>query len=187
MSTDFSKDAFFKFLDYLSNKDLVKFETVRSWRSAASKLMADLSEAEEADVRTIDLDLAVHRAANRDSDSLSPQSLKTYQQRVAIAIEEFIKRQSDPRGYKPRGLNGQSRTKANGERAVRQERAKPDNVKASEKHEREIVHTASGLTLSYPLRSDFLAQVVIPRDLNVTEAKRLGAFLLTIAIDYKPE
>lgn len=187
MSTDFSKDAFFKFLDYLSDKDLVNFQTVRGWRSAASKFMSDLSEAEEADIRTVDLDLAVHRAANRDADSLSPQSLKTYQQRVAVAIEEFIKRQNDPSGYRPRGLNGQSRTRANGERALRQERTKPVNVSVSEKHERETVPTSSGLTLSYPLRSDFLAQVVIPRDLNVAEAKRLGAFLLTIAVDYQPE
>jgi hypothetical protein len=28
--------------------------------------------------------------------------------------------------------------------------------------------------------------VVIPRDLTVEEAKRLGAFLLTLAADFKP-
>lgn len=187
MNADYSKDAFLKFLDYASDKDLIKFQTVRGWRSAASKLMEDLSDAEEADVRTIDLDLALHRTANRDSGSVSPKSLRTYQQRVEIAIKEFIKWRNDPSGYKPRGLNGQSRTKTNGRSATRQDRATPSGTLTSEKYEKEAVTVPSGLTLSYPLRSDSLAQVVIPRDLSSTEAKRLGAFLLTIASDYQPE
>lgn len=45
----------------------------------------------------------------------------------------------------------------------------------------------SELAFSYPLRSDFMAQVVIPENLTVEEANRLGAFLLTFAVDYKPE
>jgi hypothetical protein len=40
---------------------------------------------------------------------------------------------------------------------------------------------------AYPLRSDFLAQIVIPRDLNTIEAKRLAGFLLSIAVDHKPQ
>jgi hypothetical protein len=168
----------------------VKSKTASGWRSASSRLMEDLSEVENADVRTIDIDLAVHRAANRDSVSVSPTSLRTYQQRVSIAIEEFVKFQGDPAGYKPRGLNGNPQTQPNGERTVRRGQKVP-KVSASPissgKLEKETISLASGLTLSYPLRSDFLAQVVIPRDLTTNEARRLGAFLLTIAIDYQPE
>ncbi|MBE9141040.1 hypothetical protein IQ254_28225 [Nodosilinea sp. LEGE 07088] len=186
MDTDFSKDAFFKFLDYLSDKNLVKFQTVRGWRSAASKLMEDLSEAEEADVRTLDIEIAVHRTANRDSGSISPKSLNTYRQRVAIAIAEFVRRQEDPAGYKPRTLNGQSRTKPTNGSSSRA-KAASEPATAPKKHDKEPAHLSSGLTLSYPLRTDFLAQVVIPRDLNTVEARRLGAFLLTIAVDYQPD
>jgi hypothetical protein len=189
MNTDFSKTAFFKFLDFVLEKGLIKFETVRGWRSAASKLMENLSEAEEADVRTIDLDLAVHRTANRDSATISSASLRTYQQRLVIAIREFIKWRGDPASYKPRGLNGQSRTKTNGERDDKKNQAKTPNMptQPSERYPKELLTASGGLTLSYPLRVDFLAQVVIPRDLNTTEAKRLGAFLLTIAVDYQPD
>lgn len=192
MTADYSKEAFLKFLDYLADKGLIKFQTVRGWRSAALKLMADLSEAEEGDIRTVDLDLAVHRTANRDSVSVSPESLNTYRNRVALAIQEFISWRDDPATYKPRGLNGKSRTrssngaKSSNERVTPQERVSKSTSKASEKREAETL-VSSGLTLSFPLRSDFLAQVVIPRDLTAIEAKRLGAFLLTIAIDYQPE
>lgn len=192
-AANYSKEAFLKFLDYVSDKGLIKFQTVRGWRSAALKLMADLSEAEEGDVRTIDLDLAVHRTANRDSVSVSPESLNTYRNRVALALQEFTSWRDDPATYKPRGLNGKSRTKSsnnakssNNERMTSQERVSKGTSKASEKREAETL-VSSGLTLSFPLRSDFLAQVVIPRDLTAIEAKRLGAFLLTIAVDYQPE
>jgi len=31
-----------------------------------------------------------------------------------------------------------------------------------------------------------LAQVTVPRDLTVEEAQRMGAFLLTLAVDFRP-
>jgi len=34
----------------------------------------------------------------------------------------------------------------------------------------------------FPLRLDFLAQLVVPRDLTVEEAQRMEAFLLTIVV-----
>jgi hypothetical protein len=188
MNDDFSKEAFVKFLDYLIDKGLIKFQTVRGWRSATAKIMADLSEAEEADVRKVNLELAVHRVANRDSGLISPDSLHTYRKRVSLAIEEFVRWKNDPAGYKPRGLNGQFRNQTNGERNVRPSPVKKAiNSSQIEKSEKEVVHISSGLTLSFPLREDFLAQVVIPRDLKTSEAKRLGAFFLTIAVDYQPE
>ncbi len=44
----------------------------------------------------------------------------------------------------------------------------------------------SEISLEYPLRPDLLAQVVIPRDLTVEEARRMGAFLVTLAVDFRP-
>jgi hypothetical protein len=50
--------------------------------------------------------------------------------------------------------------------------------------------TLSGLTpkvpLSYPIREDFLAQLIVPRDITMDEARRLGAFIATLAKDFKP-
>jgi hypothetical protein len=41
-------------------------------------------------------------------------------------------------------------------------------------------------TFDYPLRPDLLAQVMVPRDLTVEEARRMGAFLVTLAADFRP-
>jgi len=39
------------------------------------------------------------------------------------------------------------------------------------------------LTLDYPLRTDFIAQVVVPSDLTTEEARRMVEFLLTLTVD----
>lgn len=54
------------------------------------------------------------------------------------------------------------------------------------KGEPPAVAAVAGLSLSYPLRTDLLAQVVVPRDMSSTEARRLAGFIMTLAIDYAP-
>ncbi|MGV0029147.1 hypothetical protein [Phormidesmis priestleyi] len=187
---DYSKTALLGFLDFVIDKGLVKAKTAQGWRSAASKLLNDLSEAEETDIRTVDLDLAVHKVANRNPGELSPSTLKDYRNRLGIAVREFTDWKNNPSVYKPRGLNGSNR--ANGSpqetRSKRQPRPQVKEQTSSEVSTKEVsVTTSGGLPLSYPLRADFLAQVVIPRDLTIEEARRLGAFLMTLAVDFKPE
>jgi|PlaIllAssembly_1097288.scaffolds.fasta_scaffold1856607_2 hypothetical protein len=44
------------------------------------------------------------------------------------------------------------------------------------------VVTDTALCLPYPLRPDFLAQVVVPRDMTIVEAERLCAFVLALVM-----
>lgn len=193
MEEEYSKQGLTRFTQFVSDKGLVKYQTARGWRTAVSKLLNDLSEAEENDVRRVDLDIAVHRTANRTSDTISPSSLRTYKSRVHTAIEEFLSWKEDPEHYKPRGLNRQRRSPAKTKSPPSQKTPEP-SLESSKKTDRgqpnsskEVPSHSHGLSLSYPLRSDFLAQVVIPRDMSALEAKRLGAFVLTLATDYQPE
>lgn len=39
-----------------------------------------------------------------------------------------------------------------------------------------------GLCNDFPIRPDFMAQVVIPRDMTMTEAKRLCAFIMAMGL-----
>ncbi|MBC7968779.1 MAG: hypothetical protein H7Z11_01375 [Verrucomicrobia bacterium] len=172
----------------------MKFQTARGWRVAASKLLDDLSEMEKNDIRTVDIDVVVRKLANRNSE-LSPRSLNDYRSRLRIAIQEFVTWCSDPAGYKPRGLNGKVSTKQpsvqpkiSSDRTASKEQVRSSATETSQTlNPKVIVDASDSLDLSYPLRPDFLARVAIPRDLTTLEAKRLGAFLLAIAIDHKPE
>ena len=182
----YSQQELVRFLSYLKDKNLVKPRTVNSWSSAVSNLLSDLSASEDNDVRMVDIDLAVHRAANK----ISPSSLRSYRTRTKRAIEEFIKWKNDPSNYRPPHLY---KTKPG---LIPKHSPKSDRVSAEISSDENSIQSENlseasshpfGLSLSYPLRPDFLAQIFIPRDLSQLEAKRLGAFILTLSSDYQPE
>jgi hypothetical protein len=42
------------------------------------------------------------------------------------------------------------------------------------------------MAMQYPLREDFIAQVLLPRGMTSEEARRLCAFIRTLAVDFVP-
>jgi hypothetical protein len=183
MTGNYSKTALIEFTRYTANKGLIKASTARTWRIAVTQLLTHVSEAEDADVRNIDIESVTRRYANRNPQALKPESLATYQRRLALAIHEFVKWVDDPANYKPFGLT-QSVTKP----ASKRKAEKKSGTGASAATDKIEVLTANddsgSLPLPFPIRSNFLAQVVVPRDLTVAEARRIGAFLETVAVDF---
>lgn len=183
MSTDYSKDALLRFLDTVVAKGLMNANTAGGLKAACSKILDDLADGD--DVRGVDVNTAVVRYNNRNPGALSPNSLAEYQRRVTRAIADFISWSDNPTGFKPRGKGTATR---NGKKTEpRGDRHAPAPYPEASIHSSSpTAATSAGLPLSYPLRPDFLAQVVIPRDLTAEEARRLGAFLLTLAADFRP-
>lgn len=184
---NYSRDALLKFTDLLASKGLAKTNTAAGLKVAVSKILSDLSPDEEADVRKVDVPLAVRRFNNKNPNALSPNSLGQYQRRVANAISEFVQYVDNPTAYTGIGRHPKAGKADDGERqsakkkiageARRQQDVTPPPPAAP---------ASSGLSLAFPLRQDFLAQVVLPRDLKSDEAKRLAAFIATLAVDYSP-
>jgi hypothetical protein len=179
---DYSREALARFIDFVVDKGLVNSSTAQGWRVATGKVLAELDPGQRADVRTIDVDAVFRVFLNRHPGRLSPVSVGEYRRRVGRAIEEFVKWVEDPGGYGARSSAWQTRSEgrlgARSSPAPRQER---DGGRPL------LPPTAGGgIALSYPLRPGFLAQVTVPPDLTVDEARRMGAFLLTLAPDYRP-
>jgi len=194
MTNEFSKAQLLNFIDMLVSKSLVNPNTGLSYRSAATRLLEQVSNDE--DVRTIDLDTAVRRYNNSHPNELSPGSLATYKKRVQTAIEEFQKYAQNPAAYKGRGRSPIENGSVGVKRADKKPQLKtPAGTIVPETGTLGITgHPASvtvaprtGLTLDYPLRADFLAQVVVPRDMKSDEARRLSRFIMTLAHDFNPE
>ena len=174
---DYSRDALARFIDFVVDKGLVNASTAQGWRVATGKVLEELSEEERADVRRIDVDAVFRAFLNRNPGRLSPVSVGEYRRRVGRAIEEFVKWVENPGGYGARSGAWQARLDS---------RPRLRAAPPIRERERPAEMSAEGIALSYPLRPGFLAQVVIPRDLTVDEARRMGAFLLTLAPDFKP-
>lgn len=185
MSSDFSKNALMKFLDTVVAKGLMNANTAGGLKAACSRILDDLENTD--DVRGVDVNTAVVRYNNRNPGALSPNSLAEYQRRVSRAISDFVSWVENPASFKPRarGASGKNGRKTENVSSGRAAAHRPD-MPLPATHAVSPASTSTGLPLSYPLRPDFLAQVVIPRDLTSEEARRLGAFLLTLAADFRP-
>ena len=175
-----------QFLSYIGDKGLVNAGTAKGWKVAVSQILTDLSQAEEQDVRKIDIDVAFRRYMNKNPGTLAPSTLTEYRRRIPTAVQEFLAWKADPVGYKPRGLGKPVRNSnggGNGERPAARRTERP----AATAHVTMPSQTPSGaLPMPFPLRPDFLAQLVLPRDLTADEAKRLSAFITALVVDFKP-
>lgn len=180
---DYSRAALGRFIDYVVEKGLANPSTAQGWRVATAKVLDQLSPGEQADVRRIDVDATFRAFLNRNPGRLSPASTGEYRRRVGKAIDEFVSWMGNPAGYGNRSAawaaraEGRPRARSlSGGRAYARESGRAEGER----------NEGSGIALDYPLRPGFLARVVVPRDLTVDEARRMGVFLLTLAPDFKP-
>jgi hypothetical protein len=180
---DYSRAALARFIEFVVAKGLVHPATAQGWRVATTKVLEDLTPAQEEDVRRIDVEATFKEFLNRYPGRLSPASVGEYRRRVGRAIEEFVRWMEDPGSY---GFRPPARaTKADARRRPEAAPASSSNP-ARPRPSGQASARPDGISLEYPLRPDLLAQVVVPRDLTVEEARRMGAFLVTLAVDFKP-
>ena len=177
---DYSRAALGRFIEFVVEKSLVHSATAQGWRVATTKVLEELSPAGAADVRRIDVEATFRAFLNRNPGRLSPASVGEYRRRVGRAIEEFVRWVENPGTYSfrsaPRAGKSESRGLPRPTAPERASRARPATTAG----------LSAGLALDYPLRPDLLAQVVVPRDLTLDEAHRMGAFLVTLAVDFRP-
>src|ERR1035437_6493438 len=174
MDTSYGRASLLKFLDTLGTKGLANANTAQSLRVSCGKILVDLSDAEEADVRKVDVSLSVRKFNNKNPGTLAPSSLAEYQRRVTLAIREFDLYQGNPAGY--RGIGRASVRGENGEKFAAKKKEQTPRITGPTEPDRSA-HAASagtpGLSHAFPMRPDFLAQLVLPRDLKTSEAQRL--------------
>jgi len=194
--SDFTKANLIQFLDMSMSKGLVNTNTGSAWRAAVNKILGDL--ADDQDVHQLDVHDAVIRYNNRFPSELTPESLKKYEQRAAKAIEQFVKWKTDPMNYRApsRGNKATLNAKDEGKAKKKPVMAEPKVVAPAAGHVTPTGHAPNvavgkpadpGLQIPFPLRLDFVAQIHIPRNLSVDEAKRLSVFIQALGHDAPPE
>ena len=192
---DYSRAALARFIEFVVVKGLVHPATAQGWRVATTKVLEDLSADELGDVRKIDVAGTFKQFLNRYPGRLSPASVGEYRRRVGRAIEEFVRWMDDPGAYAfrtpPRSPKTDARRRlepAPGPGPEGLHHPRPTQTAGTSQVQAPRLQGQSaeeGIALAYPLRPDLLAQVVVPRDLTVEEARRMGAFLVTLAVDFR--
>ncbi|MCW5658434.1 MAG: hypothetical protein KIT60_12080 [Burkholderiaceae bacterium] len=188
---DFSKKALLEYLDKAIEKGRVNKNTGAGMRAACRRILEQVGL--EDDVRKVDVSAEIVRYNNRHPNDLAGESLRVYESRVKAAIAGFVGTLTDPTGYKPPTKASNGKAAKGSARRPAERPAKSSGSAASEvapvaEHTAmpgvaRVVATDTSLALPFPLRPNFLAQVVVPRDLTKDEAKRLAAFLDSLATE----
>jgi len=182
---DYTKRALMEFIETSIKKGWVNANTGGGSRTACRQILEQVGD--DDDVREVKVGDAIQQYANRYPAKLSSETLRVYQSRVQVMIDNFIAFVDDPVGYKPTSKSSDQR----GPRQPGNRRATAVTVAAAPApslgpnihHVVRAVATDTSMTLPFNLRPDFLAQVTIPRDMTKEEAKRLSTFIDALAID----
>jgi hypothetical protein len=180
---DYSRAALTRFVEFVVAKGLVHPSTAQGWRVATAKVLEEVTLEESADVRRIDVEATFRAFLNRYPGRLSPASVGEYRRRVGRAIQEFVRWMEDPGSYafrtSARAAKSDSRRRLGRLTGPGAAEPGPDALAP-------MSVRPDGMAHDYPLRPDLLAKIVVPRDLTVEEARRMGAFLVTLAVDFRP-
>jgi hypothetical protein len=194
MAYPVTADGMKDFLNYLASKGLINPNTVGGIRSACDKIFSALDQDECNNLAEIDVDHAVTRFMNKNPNVLSPESATVYKSRVSKAIKLLVDFNANPAGFRvqsPKKINGNvgekksfaeyKPTKNLTEKATQRSQSnEASKVNAEEdKHQNRV-------SLSFPIRPDFMAQFILPKDMTTKEAKKLAAYFEVLAIDFEP-
>jgi hypothetical protein len=186
---DYSKAAMMRFLKTVVDQHLLNPNTAAGWRAACGVVFDGVADTD--DVRKVDVPTAIKRYNNKHPGEVKGTVLAEYQRRVARVIADFQKYTDDPMSYKGRG---KSPTDSTGKPRTRIPRTiTPITGKLDVKlDDTKLVAYAThippkiGMTADFNMRPDFMAQVVVPRDMKAHEARRLCGYIMMLATDYEP-
>ena len=167
------------FLNYASNKHLMSGNTAGALRVASKEVLSAIEPEgwEELDLRTVDVEDFGSRFERARAGKLKPESMLVYKSRFRNAVQMYFEYLSSP---------GTWRYKAERPAAARR-KATPSAAKVETTGTIESRMASAGKAMNveypFPLRSGQLVKLILPADLTRPEAKRLGAFIDSLAIE----
>jgi hypothetical protein len=99
--TQLTRDNLIGFLDFVSEKGLMKSKTASGYKKACNVILKILDEEEAADLSKIDLEAVFQRHRNLAAGRVKPATLKSYEFRTRAAINAFVEYTKDPSSWKP--------------------------------------------------------------------------------------
>lgn len=164
--------------NWAAGKGLMNKNTAGALRAACSQVLAADENWETLDVAELDVERILHRFTNLRAKDFKPASLDSYKKRFRLARESFLDYSRDPGAWKPHMT----------ERAPASEKTNGNGSTESTVRPARHEMSSSGMVeYPFPIRDGQNARLVLPRDLKSAEARRLAAFINTLATDFDPE
>ena len=168
--------------NWAAEKGIMNRNSAGAFRAACSQVLGALGDGwKDADVTSIDVSDAVRRFKHLRGKNFTPQSLDAYERRFKQAVASFLEYVRDPGAWRPsvreRTPNGRS-SKGKRESAP----ATTGENEPSFLYEKRV----GLMDYPFPLREGQAVRLMLPRDLTLAEARRLYAFMKTLAADFDP-
>lgn len=194
MAYPFTADGMQQFLGYLQAKGLVNPNSIGGIKTACDKVFSALDENERNNLANLDPAQAVQRFMNKNPGLLSPDSATVYNSRVQRALRMLTDFNANPAGFKVQGAKKQNGDTTTDEKPSTTKKSVVNkNVSTASKpaspathHPSAMMPVTNSVSLSFPLRAEFMAQFILPKDLTTKEAKKLAAYFEVLAIDFEP-
>ncbi len=181
------------FLTYLQDKGLLSLGSAGGIRTACDKVFSALDTDERNNLATLDPEQAVHRFMNKNPGVLSPESASVYLSRVQKALRLLKEYNANPTSFRvspPKKSNGgmqvDKKTPTDKDKKTTSSVASPISSESHRAQDTNQVAVSSSISLTFPLRADFLAQFILPKDMTTKEARKLAAYFEVLAIDFEP-
>lgn len=170
--------AFVQHWDWVAEKGLMPKATARAYRAAVSQILKIDEGWEDREVQGLNVDALIARF--RNLSSLSPSSLRSYESRFRAALSSYLGYLQNPGSYQPRGRGNPPRVDR--ARLVVREEPAGELGEAARLSPTPPAPVARLVVYPFPVRPEVFAELKLPPDLTLDEARRLGRFLEAVAL-----
>lgn len=170
-----------EFWDWSANKGLVNKNTALGLRSAVQKVLEIEDDWESINVAELDVEDLLHRFENLRATDYKPGSLATYKSRFRKAMGMYLDYLSSPSTWRPE-IRRRSQTR-NGESQEVARKAAGTLECTIGSRSATNTDRATFIEYPFPLRAGCVARFTLPPDLTAAEARRLSAFIASLAVE----
>ncbi|MDX1625129.1 MAG: hypothetical protein R3323_01335 [Wenzhouxiangellaceae bacterium] len=176
--SDHSVDALQRFLKQAGMQGLINPAAARARRNALEQLSSEMTDAERADVRRIDVDDLASRYHKLEGSSIRTETLELYASRLKMALEDFLNWTGDADSFssigqeRPRSF----RRRSGGQRALGEEH------RAAERITLQAVENPTSV-VPVPIRDNETVYIAnLPLDLDEAEAEKIARVVRAFAV-----
>ena len=180
-ASDGTGGGLFEFLDWAESKHELPRSQVANWKGAAKNVLSIEDDYEALDLKTLDLDDFLRRFEIASRTKYKSDSLSAYKGRFRKAVESYRLWLSQNPDWK--GTPAPVRATANGS-STSSGSAKATVVgRGRSAAPTQPPPTPGTIDHTFPLRPGVYARLSLPEDMNSRDAKRLAAFISSLAFE----
>lgn len=169
---DYSAGALLGFLKQAGMEGLINPAAARARRNAVEQLSAELTDAEKADLRRLDVADLAGRIHKLEGSSIRSETLALYAERFEMALHDFLAWTADPMRFKSVGSERR--------RTIPRGQLDPDQ-EAGERIALTSARNGSDL-VPVPLRDQLTVYIAnLPLNLSAEEAERIAGVVRAYA------